>query len=219
MELRKPCTHASEAVTFSVIWYEAPRESVFVMIPGAWALKSRHRIGNGVGVVQVAAAEGQAIRRLVLGTQRHGEDTAPSKTPIAHLLAEELGIGIVDIAEVDVDQGSWQALVGNAPGKDLREARLEPDAAADEIGRRCVEVPLFLPDRALVREADIPVFVDLVEKPELKPAPQYGRALVAAGNVGSPNWSFGPAAKKAGLKLGVPEVMMGPPPTASRSVS
>ena len=38
--LRKPCIQASEAVTFSVKSYEAPRLSVLVMIPGAWTLNS-----------------------------------------------------------------------------------------------------------------------------------------------------------------------------------
>jgi hypothetical protein len=55
--------------------------------------------------------------------------------------------------------------------------------------------------------------------PTWNPPPQYGRALVAAGNVGRPKAPFGPGAKNAGLKLGVPAVMIGQTPTESRSVN
>jgi len=47
--LRKPCIQASEAVTFSFTWYEAPRVNVLVMIPGACALNSA--AGLGIGLV------------------------------------------------------------------------------------------------------------------------------------------------------------------------
>src|SRR5262249_47873999 len=47
--LRKPCIQASEAVTFSFTWKDAPMVSVLVMIPGAWALKSV--TGLGIGLV------------------------------------------------------------------------------------------------------------------------------------------------------------------------
>src|SRR6516165_10163728 len=56
-------------------------------------------------------------------------------------------------------------------------------------------------------------------RPTWKPAPQNGRAFVAAGKVGRPKASLGPGAKKAGEKLVVPAVIMGPPATASRSVT
>ena len=42
---------------------------------------------------------------------------------------------------------------------------------------------------------------------------------MAAGKVLIPSRFFGPGAKNAGLKVGMPEVMIGPPPIASRSVS
>src|SRR5262249_37593027 len=51
------------------------------------------------------------------------------------------------------------------------------------------------------------------------PPPQYGRPLVPGGNVGSPVASFGPGAKKAGLKPIAPAVTNGPNPTANRSVT
>ena len=168
IELRKPCIQASEAVMFSVTWYEAPIVSVFVMIPGAWTLKSVVTIGDRVGVVEVAGAEREPIGRLVLGPQRHGEDAPPAQAAVDHLLAEELGVGVVDVAEVDVDQRLGQALVGDAPREDLGQARLDPDAARGQVGSRRVVVPLLLPDRALVRESQVPVIVELVEQPDLE---------------------------------------------------
>ena len=44
--LRNPCIHANENVTLSLTWYEAPSESVFWMIPGAWTLKRVARRGS-----------------------------------------------------------------------------------------------------------------------------------------------------------------------------
>jgi hypothetical protein len=76
--LRNPCIQASEAVTFSVTLVRRPQGERVGDDPGRLHVEESDRIRDGIGVVKITGAKRQAVGRLVLGPQGHGEDAPPS---------------------------------------------------------------------------------------------------------------------------------------------
>ena len=95
--------------------------------PGGLDVEKCCLASDGIGVVQIASEQREPLGRLVLNAERHGEDALPAEAAVDDFRAKKRRVGIVDVAQIDVDQGPCKALVRDAPGEDLGNARLNAD--------------------------------------------------------------------------------------------
>ena len=136
---------------------------MFCVMAGACTLKRVAGAGIGIGVEEVAPPKREFFGQCVLDAGGHGEHAAPTEPPAGDALAKKLGVGVVDVAKIDVDQGLFDSLVGDAPRVDGGERSLQADRLCRLSPRGGVVFPSLLPDRAFVRKPHVPVVVYLVE--------------------------------------------------------
>ena len=111
------------------------------------------------------------------------------------------------------------SFVGDAPGINGRQLRLNADLPGDLLLKQARYSPTFVARWDSCRKIPGSSFRSARKANRSgKPPPRTVRVGARAGKVGRPNVP-GVDAKKAGLKLALPEVIIGPPPMASLSVN